>query len=173
MREILILNIPSIFFTNYLEVPSETQLFSKLAYWKRPDIIFQKKKISSATLLTIFGGRVFDIKSFLIDERIPDGWESRARNRWGLTIFKFNWTTIPLELSINEKKYRAKRALQKAETSQEALNPPQLWNICTTITISSTTTSESTLTTGFSTPIQILFASIFISLTTFHVYVSR
>lgn len=86
-------------------------------------------------MLTIFGGRVFDIKSFLIDERIPDGWESRARNRWGLTIFKFNWTTIPLELSINEKKYRAKRALQKAETSQEALNPPQLWNICTAITI--------------------------------------
>ena len=135
MREILILNIPSIFLTNYLEVPSETQPFSKLAYWKRPDIIFQnfffsKKKISSATLLAIFGGRVLDIKSFLADERLPEGWESHARNRWGVTIAKFNLLlAIRLELSINEKKYRrAKQALQQAETSesQEALNAPQL-----------------------------------------------
>jgi hypothetical protein len=73
-------------------------------------------------MLTIFGGRVHDLKPFLTDERIPDGWESRVRNRWGLTFGKFNFTVLPLELSISEKKYRAKLASQQPEsTSQEAV----------------------------------------------------
>lgn len=73
-------------------------------------------------MLTIFGGRVSDLKSFLIDERLPEGWESRVRARWGLTFAKFNLTVFPLEFSINEKKYRAKQALQQSETPQEASN---------------------------------------------------
>ena len=78
-------------------------------------------------MLTIFGGRVGDLRSILIDERIPGGWESRVRNRWGLTFAKFNLLTVlPLELSISERKYRrAKLASQQPETSQEALNAPQ------------------------------------------------
>jgi len=81
---------------------------------------------NSATLLTIFGGRVPDIRSILIDERIPDKWESRVRSRFGLTFAKFNFTVLPLECSISEKKYRAKLALQQSvTTSQEALNAPQ------------------------------------------------
>jgi len=80
---------------------------------------------NSATMLTIFGGRVRDLKFFLIEERLPEGWESRVRSRWGLTFPKFNLTVLPLEFSVNEKKYRAKQALEQAETSQEALNAPQ------------------------------------------------
>ena len=77
-------------------------------------------------MLTIFGGRVHDLRSFLADERIPDKWESRVRSRWGLTFAKFNFTVLPLELSISERKYRrAKLASQQPETSQEALNAPQ------------------------------------------------
>ena len=82
---------------------------------------------SSATLLTIFGGRVGDIASILIDERIPPKWESRVRSRYGLTFAKFNFTVMPLECSISEKKYRRKLELQESvTTSQEALNAPQV-----------------------------------------------
>jgi len=77
---------------------------------------------NSATMLTIFGGRVNDLKSVLIEERLPEGWESRVRSRWGLTFPKFNLTVLPLEFSISEKKYRAKQASQQLETSQEASN---------------------------------------------------
>ena len=60
-------------------------------------------------------------------ERIPEGWESRVRSRWGLTFATFNFTVLPLEFRTSEKKYRAKQALQQSETtqSQEALNAPQ------------------------------------------------
>ena len=68
-------------------------------------------------MLTIFGGRVNDLKSVLIEEKLPEGWESRVRSRWGLTFFKFNLTVLPLEFSTSEKKYRAKQASQQLETS--------------------------------------------------------
>jgi hypothetical protein len=87
-------------------------------------------QLSSATMLTTFGGRVNDLECFLIKEKLPDGWESRVRSRWGLTFSKLGLTVLPLEFSISEKKYRAKQALvQQPETSQEALNASQPWNI--------------------------------------------
>jgi hypothetical protein len=52
---------------------------------------------NSSTLLKIFGGRVSDLRPFLIDERIPDGWESSVHSRWGLTLANFNFTVLPLE----------------------------------------------------------------------------
>ena len=72
-------------------------------------------------MITIFGGRVRDLKSFLIEEKLPEGWESRVRSRWGMTFAKFNLTVLPLEFSISEKKYRTKQALQQSETPQDAL----------------------------------------------------
>ena len=76
-------------------------------------------------MLTIFGGRVRDLESVLKDEKLPEGWESRVRSRWGLTFAKFNLTVLPLEFNISEKKYHAKLALQQPEVSQEASNAPQ------------------------------------------------
>lgn len=76
-------------------------------------------------MLTIFGGRVHDLKSVLIEERIPEGWESRVRSPWGLTFAKFNFTVLPLEFNTSEKKYQAKlasAASQQPDSSQEALN---------------------------------------------------
>jgi hypothetical protein len=58
--------------------------------------------ISASTLLTIFGGRVNDIYTFLTEERLPDGWESRVRDQMGLTITTFNRTVFRVELGIED-----------------------------------------------------------------------
>ncbi|KAI0324618.1 Cloroperoxidase [Cubamyces sp. BRFM 1775] len=57
---------------------------------------------NGSTLLTIFGGRVKDLRPILGEERIPDGWEPRIRHRMGLTILEFNFTVLPVELNIKE-----------------------------------------------------------------------
>ncbi|KAJ7594379.1 Chloroperoxidase [Mycena floridula] len=61
---------------------------------------------NSSTMLTIFGGHVGDLRSILLEERIPEGWEPRIRARKGLTMAKFNVTAIKIELGINEKKVK-------------------------------------------------------------------
>ena len=65
---------------------------------------------SASGFLTIFGGLVDDIESILIDERIPDGWESRIRKRKGLTFAAFNPVVYKVERAIDEEKYKAKVA---------------------------------------------------------------
>jgi hypothetical protein len=58
--------------------------------------------ISGSALLRIFGGRLSDIYTFLTEERLPDGWESRVRDQMGLTFFSFNRTVFGVELGIKE-----------------------------------------------------------------------
>ncbi|THH09015.1 heme-thiolate peroxidase [Phellinidium pouzarii] len=58
---------------------------------------------NSSTMLTIFGGRVDDLQVMLKEERIPDGWESRIRDPFGLTFAAFNRTVFRVELGIDEK----------------------------------------------------------------------
>ncbi|KAH8988121.1 Cloroperoxidase [Lactarius hatsudake] len=53
---------------------------------------------NGSTLLTIFGGRFDDIYTFLTEERLPEGWESRIRDQMGLTILAFNRTVFRVEL---------------------------------------------------------------------------
>jgi len=60
---------------------------------------------------------VNDLKSFLTEERLPEGWESRIRSRMGLTIAAFNITILKLERSIDEKKYKARIAAEAAAAS--------------------------------------------------------
>jgi hypothetical protein len=57
---------------------------------------------SGSTLLTIFGGNVPDLYTFLTEERLPDGWESRVRDQMGLTFFTFNRIVYRVELGIEE-----------------------------------------------------------------------
>ena len=57
---------------------------------------------SASTLLTIFGGRISDLRPFLLEERIPDGWESRIRSRFGLTFLVFNLTVFRVEFGTKE-----------------------------------------------------------------------
>jgi len=75
-------------------------------------------------LLMIFGGRVLDLKSILIEEKFPEEWESRVRSRKGLTSGKLNFSVLPMEYRTR-KECRAKLALQKAEASQDAENATQ------------------------------------------------
>ena len=67
----------------------------------------------------IFGGRVHDLKSILIEEKFPEEWESRVRSRAGLTSAKLNSSVLPMEINTR-KEVRAKLALQQAEETQEA-----------------------------------------------------
>ncbi|KAF5390368.1 hypothetical protein D9757_005287 [Collybiopsis confluens] len=63
----------------------------------------KERNPDSSGFLRIFGGRVSDLRPFLIEERIPQGWESSVRARKGMTLAKFNFTVLPLE--FRTKKY--------------------------------------------------------------------
>ena len=52
--------------------------------------------------MTIFGGRVDDLQVILSEERLPEGWESRVRKPYGLTILTLNLVILPVELGIRE-----------------------------------------------------------------------
>jgi hypothetical protein len=57
---------------------------------------------SGSQLSNIFGGIVPDLFTFLTEERLPNGWESRIRNQLGLTIIGLNLTAIPIEFGLKE-----------------------------------------------------------------------
>lgn len=67
-------------------------------------MIFAVCTYSASTLLTIFGGRIEDITPFLIEERIPEGWEPRIRRKYGLTMATFNKTVFRVEAGTKEGK---------------------------------------------------------------------
>lgn len=60
---------------------------------------------SSATMLTIYGGLVDDLRPMLTEERFTEGWEPRIHDRFGLTMAKFNFTVLPVEHKIDVKPY--------------------------------------------------------------------
>jgi hypothetical protein len=69
---------------------------------------FSQKMFGSSngsTLLTHFGGDIETLRTFLLEERLPDGWEPTTTDAQGLTIAKFNKTSIPVELMINEAEF--------------------------------------------------------------------
>ncbi len=71
--------------------------------------------------MTIFGGRIKDIETVLLEERIPENWESRVRKRLGLTFASFNFTVGRVEFGISEKKYLAeKKAAAEAAADADA-----------------------------------------------------
>jgi hypothetical protein len=45
---------------------------------------------------------VDDLETILTEERIPDGWESRIRNRKGLTMSRFNVTAMRVEIATTK-----------------------------------------------------------------------
>lgn len=53
-----------------------------------------------------------DLRSIVLHERIPDGWESRIREPYGLTMTHFNKTVLAVEFGVREKDW--------AEAAQEA-----------------------------------------------------
>jgi hypothetical protein len=57
---------------------------------------------NASTMLTIFGGRVDDLRTVLLEERLPDGWQSRVRTRFGLTFGAFNFTVSRVAGGVKE-----------------------------------------------------------------------
>jgi hypothetical protein len=55
-------------------------------------------------MLTIFGGRVDDLRPMLMEERFVEGWEPRISSRYGLTMAAFNGTVIPVEMGVKKAK---------------------------------------------------------------------
>ena len=60
---------------------------------------------SGSTLLTHFGGDIETLRPFLLEERLPDGWEPMNTDAKGLTITKFNKTARPIELMTDESEF--------------------------------------------------------------------
>ena len=48
------------------------------------------------------GGKIKDLHPFLLEERLPDGWQPRIRHPMGLTMAEFNQTALRIELSVVE-----------------------------------------------------------------------
>lgn len=56
-------------------------------------------------MLTIFGGRVEDLRPMLVEERFPEEWEPRVHSHFGLTMAAFNGTALPVERGVDTKAY--------------------------------------------------------------------
>ncbi|KAH8829211.1 Chloroperoxidase [Flagelloscypha sp. PMI_526] len=69
---------------------------------------------NASTLLLIYGGNVAHLESHLIEERIPNGWVPAPRERFGLTITKFNRTanriTKAIDVDVAADKFTAETA---------------------------------------------------------------
>ncbi|KAI0717887.1 Cloroperoxidase [Cerioporus squamosus] len=57
---------------------------------------------NAAFILKVFGGIVEDLRAFLLEERLPDGWEPRVRHRAGLTMIEINLTIGQVEFGVEE-----------------------------------------------------------------------
>ncbi|KAF8552955.1 Cloroperoxidase, partial [Imleria badia] len=57
---------------------------------------------NASTMSTVFGGRLDDLRVVLLEERLPEGWESRVRNPYGLTILTLNSIALSVEFGIRE-----------------------------------------------------------------------
>ena len=55
---------------------------------------------SAAFIYKVFGGIVSDLRSFLLEERLPEGWEPRVRHRTGLTMLEINKTIAEIEFGV-------------------------------------------------------------------------
>ncbi|KAG2108621.1 uncharacterized protein F5147DRAFT_694004 [Suillus discolor] len=62
---------------------------------------------NASTLITIFGGRVDDLHSFLLHERIPESWESRIRQPHEMTIINLDKTVLRVEVGRHERLQKA------------------------------------------------------------------
>ncbi|KAG8686037.1 hypothetical protein FRC08_012772 [Ceratobasidium sp. 394] len=50
---------------------------------------------------TVFAGNAADLKTYFLEERIPDNWEPRVRSRHGFTVAHLNWLLFQIEYGIS------------------------------------------------------------------------
>lgn len=60
---------------------------------------------NSSTMLTIFDGRVGDLRPMLTEERFAPGWEPRVLQKYGLPMASFNGLVLRLERKVDPKKF--------------------------------------------------------------------
>jgi len=53
---------------------------------------------NSGIMYDVFGGRVDDLRTFLVEERIPQGWQPRYTKRYGYTMMALNYRTLQIAL---------------------------------------------------------------------------
>jgi len=63
--------------------------------------------LNSAILVNIFGGKVDDLRIFLKEERIPDGWQSYETAKYGTTQAHMNVTALMIETGIDTESVKA------------------------------------------------------------------
>lgn len=56
---------------------------------------------SASTMMRIFGGDAETIRTILLEERIPEGWTSSNKARFGLTMGSFNPTVLRVLLGLD------------------------------------------------------------------------
>jgi len=74
--------------------------------------------------LTVFGSHVSDLESILIEECLPEGWESRVRKPFSLTIASSQPTVLKVEFGIDKHKYATQASSTAAAESGEP-NPAE------------------------------------------------
>lgn len=75
---------------------------------------------NASTLLLFFGGKVEDLKIFLNEERLPEGWETGVRTKRGMTLLTFNRMVNRVEFGIDERRGDMNQAKTSASTSADA-----------------------------------------------------
>lgn len=111
-------NIRPVLHIDYLAAQSELYIIDVSWLAANPMVLGH----SSSTMLTLFGGRVEDLRTFLVEERLPVGWEPKIRTLYGLTIGTFNKTVLQVELGIKEPKPNVE-AFNQPATGTEAAAP--------------------------------------------------
>jgi hypothetical protein len=74
---------------------SECYVWPLVSYVFIPDLGFDH---SCAMMRLVFGGKVEDLRPFLLEERIADGWAPRCKSRYGVTLGAFNLASAKVAL---------------------------------------------------------------------------
>ncbi|KAI0767458.1 Cloroperoxidase [Fomes fomentarius] len=79
---------------------------------------------NAAFVYKVFGGIVSDLRAFLLEERLPEGWEPRVRHRAGLTMLEINKTIGEIEFGVPQEvdgSMQAPRPASASSSGKQAL----------------------------------------------------
>ncbi|KAG8775148.1 hypothetical protein FRC12_001648 [Ceratobasidium sp. 428] len=90
-------------FSNYLAYRrAHSKVFNAIAY---DGIAFFSLLCCRASIYTqailVFAGNAADLKTWFLEERIPDNWEPKSRTRYGFTIAQMNQRSFQIGFGIS------------------------------------------------------------------------
>jgi hypothetical protein len=71
---------------------------------------------SCAAMQIVFGGAVDDLRPFLLEERLPEGWLPKNAARFGLTLGAFN--SASLKIALGTKTVPPRRQVDSEESAE-------------------------------------------------------